>query len=90
MNFADLEVGEGHVEGGEEEVGEAEDQDEDILRCQHHLGMITMIVLFKQKIMHDHIFGAKLLGTPLHSCYREEDSPPTTKQLFGSGTSFFL
>ena len=35
----DLHQCEGHVEGDEEEVGDAEDQDEDILGCQHHLGI---------------------------------------------------
>ena len=35
----DLYQGERHVDGDEEEVGDAEDQDEDILGCQHHLGV---------------------------------------------------
>ena len=59
----DLHQCEGHVEGDEEEVGDAEDQDEDILGCQHHLNSI--IELFKQNIMQDDIFWSKLLGMPL-------------------------
>ena len=35
----DLDQGEGHVEHDEEEVGDAEDQDQDVLGCQHHLGV---------------------------------------------------
>ena len=48
----DLQQCEGHVEGDEEEVGDAEDQDEDILRCQHHLGMNKIVGLFNQNMMH--------------------------------------
>ena len=34
-----LEQCEGHVEGDEKEVGDAENQYQDVLSCQHHLGI---------------------------------------------------
>ena len=54
VDSADLKEGKGHVEGDEEEVRDAEDQYEDILRCQHHLN--SMIELFKQNIMRHAVF----------------------------------
>ena len=67
VDSADLKEGEGHVEGDEEKVGDTEDQDEDILGCQHHLGMNKMVGLFNQNMMHDKmmIFLTKPLGMPL-------------------------
>ena len=87
VDSADLKVGKGHVEGDKEEVGDAQDQDEDILRCQHHLN--SMIELFKQNIMQFFVLWAKLLGMPLQRrlLWVIGDSPPTTQQSIGSGTS---
>ena len=53
VDSADFKEGEGHVKGDKEEVGHAEDQDEDILRCQHHLGMNKIVGLFNQNMMHE-------------------------------------
>ena len=76
VDSADLKEGKGHVEGDKEEVRDTEDQDEDILRCQHHLN--SMIELFKQNIMQFFVLWAKLLGMPLQRrlLWVIGDSPP--------------